>query len=157
MTTAVCEPEAENCVNDDALFNYTRPKFERVGTVTVGPLKPVDAADCEYPTIRLEPDPAIIATLVAARDIVSRGWCRKHYQRCGWRTWFRQQYCALGAIMEAAGNDDAIVGAGRRFAAANGMESIWLYRHAIPLWNDAPNRTKAEVVAAFDRAIAWRG
>ena len=28
---------------------------------------------------------------------------------------------------------------------------------SIPTWSDAPNRTKAEVLAAFDRAIALAG
>lgn len=54
-------------------------------------------------------------------------------------------FCAVGAIMRSC---DArwgrVVSAVK---SANGIDALWS-------WNDAPERTHAEVLAAFDRAIA---
>jgi len=64
-----------------------------------------------------------------------------------------QSCCAVGAIRFAAGEDayarfgEASASAAMIFRYANGIESI-------PTWNDFPWRTHADVLAAFDRAIA---
>jgi hypothetical protein len=50
--------------------------------------------------------------------------------------------CALGAILGADPNYAAAALALNRVVAPN-----------IPAWNDAPERTHADVMAAFDRAI----
>ena len=65
------------------------------------------------------------------------------------------QWCALGAIWRYSESprDD-------REAAQHALASILCRdrvpstgRWSVPVWNDAPDRTHAEVLAAFDRAI----
>ncbi|MGE0699087.1 MAG: hypothetical protein AB7O57_08330 [Hyphomicrobiaceae bacterium] len=62
-----------------------------------------------------------------------------------------QCYCALGAILSAGStaSRNATTTAAILFGRAIGK-----HRDAIPHWNDAPERTHADVIAAFDRAIA---
>lgn len=57
-------------------------------------------------------------------------------------------WCVSGAIICANGGQYHR-GAFRAFEASLGPN-----RPVIPHWNDAPERTHAEVLAAFDRAIA---
>ena len=96
-----------------------------------------------------------LAVLALARALLAdeRRWCRGSFAR-GWReipvpvrSVFARRYCALGAIMRA----------GRKLGlpfkdAANALE--WQTRRPVPNWNDDPWRTHADVIAAFDGAIA---
>ncbi len=84
-------------------------------------------------------------TPIDARAFVARGWCQH-------KTKDEQTgaVCAIGAIMETTVNGhiyctsrDRII---KVLGLANNSELIW--------WNDAPERTQAEVLAAFDAAIA---
>lgn len=98
----------------------------------------------------------VIEVLEGARDLVARpgGWT----QGCSARTAKGNPigsksdkaacFCAVGAIQRVAGRirginyAEAVTALG--FAAGNAY---------IVHWNDAPYRTQAEVVVAFDRAI----
>jgi hypothetical protein len=57
-------------------------------------------------------------------------------------------WCAAGAIFWATGIDEYSTAADVLVAAIGERT-----RHFIPQWNDAPERTQAEVLQAFDRAI----
>lgn len=97
--------------------------------------------------------------LVKARDYIERGWSQGHYARtaAGRQTdeddALAASWCPLGAIMMAAPDsvrlrDDA----GDALCVAIGAEGK--SGSTIPEWNDAAERTQADVLAAFDRAIA---
>jgi hypothetical protein len=94
--------------------------------------------------------------LVAARALIEqpKAWTQGEYARDkkGNRVPLTSRqatcWCAMGATGRAqAGNIPAGVRARDRLRAAIGDRSI-------PGWNDAPERTHAEVLAAFDRAIS---
>ena len=90
-----------------------------------------------------------------ARALVARGWCQGHYaerengETCDLVSGEAVRWCAEGAIHNAT------------FGAKH-----WIWREVndafckasdtdhIPSFNDAPGRTQADVLAAFDRAIA---
>ena len=97
--------------------------------------------------------------LKRARALVEGGWCQgrafQHSVATG-----KMQYCMVGALSEAAGRNNFhselelyiadsgfVATAFRRLTIAVGYASI-------PGWNDQPERTRGEVLAAFDRAIA---
>jgi hypothetical protein len=66
---------------------------------------------------------------------------------------FDAPYCVMGAV-GAAERDmglDPLLDFGFR---ARGAIRVVIGTRAIPKWNDAPERTHADVIAAFDRAIA---
>ena len=96
-----------------------------------------------------------LAVLAMARALLAdeQRWCRGSFAR-GWldipvpvRSVFVSRFCMLGAVMRA----------GRKLGlptedAANALE--WQTRRPVQYWNDDPARTHAEVIAAFDGAIA---
>jgi len=95
------------------------------------------------------------AVLTRARETISneRRWCKGTLAR-GWldvpvpvHSRFARRFCAIGAI-ERAGR---VLGLPVE-DACNALE--WQTIRTIPYWNDARRRTHAEVVAAFDAAIA---
>lgn len=88
--------------------------------------------------------------LKAARALVTEGWTQFSSravidgQDC---------YCVMGALNSAArtlGAMDAVHLAIQRALGIIGTG-------AVTTWNDAPGRTQAEVLAAFDKAIAEVG
>jgi hypothetical protein len=96
-----------------------------------------------------------LAVLTGARALLAdeQRWCQRSFAR----TWldipvpvqstFARRYCALGAILRA----------GRELGlpAGKAREAIkWQTAHSVADWNDDPLRTHAEVIAAFDGAIA---
>ena len=92
-------------------------------------------------------DSPAIAILRKAKNILEvRGWCQDQF--CDWET---GSYCMIGALCRA-------------HAMANGSGSLYedvedrlmgaIHSNDIPMWNDIQGRTKEEVLAAFDRAIA---
>lgn len=83
-------------------------------------------------------------TLIAARSLVERGWCQNKMRLGG-------DVCMVGAMHGAS--DAAWVLLGR----AIGEEiAIGYTEDLAPIvdWNDTKGRTKKQVLAAFDRAIA---
>jgi hypothetical protein len=107
----------------------------------------------------------LVDVLRAARGLVGAGWA----QGCGARNKGGQRvscdspmatcFCPVGAIFRSSGNTPvnywttastphlSISSAIAAVEKANNIKSL------VP-WNDAPNRTQAEVIAAFDVAIA---
>lgn len=78
--------------------------------------------------------------LVAARNLIDRGgWIQGAVLTSDGR-------CAVGALRDTGG------------ALDTNDEPFWILRRqvgtALSRWNDTPGRTKAEVLAAFDKAIA---
>lgn len=92
----------------------------------------------------------VIDALKQARERVARGWCRQAYARdaahsaVGYRSPRAVEWCSDGAIFVVEHED--------------GRPYYYLRRAigtpAIHIWNDAKERTQAEVLAAFDKAIA---
>lgn len=92
--------------------------------------------------------------LVAARNLIDRGgWAhRGHgdwtFERVGAR-------CALNAITNnGARACSEYTDPVKELGAAIGCSDVTAAAAEIPRWNDTPGRTKAEVLAAFDEAIA---
>lgn len=90
--------------------------------------------------------------LIEGRGRIERGWCQGRFEAPG-------AVCMLGAIRwnatwtpEAEARLPTTMAARNRLSDAIGMRET--DRAHIPYWNDAPGRTKDEVLAAFDKAIA---
>lgn len=92
--------------------------------------------------------------LTAAREKIATpdAWCKDDYSRDG------KRFCAVGAIQSAAGcltfrrTIEFHRATNALASAIGGSESDTNEGHIL-IWNDAPERTHAEVLAAFDRAI----
>ena len=83
--------------------------------------------------------------LVAARNLIDReGWTQNHYGRPG------RGFCVYGAC-GAAEHGSALCGG---YGPAEDVMRKVLGAPQLAAWNDTPGRTKAEVLAAFDKAIA---
>lgn len=94
-----------------------------------------------------------IRALQDARALVEKGWTQHVFARdAAGGSVFEQDpravcWCASGALWVVGVN--MFTDARRVFMRANGItETV-----GIPEWNDAPERTQADVLAAFDRAI----
>ena len=96
-----------------------------------------------------------LAVLARARGLLSdeQRWCKGSFARCWFDipvpagSPFAQRYCALGAIMRA----------GRELGLSTKEACKALeWQTVVPVadWNDNRLRTHAEVLAAFDAAIA---
>jgi len=98
---------------------------------------------------------AAITVLARAREIITdeRQWCKRAFAS----TWldipvpvgsrFARRFCALGAIMRA--------GRELRLPADDASKALeWQTVWPVPDWNDDKVRTHAEVIAAFDAALA---
>jgi hypothetical protein len=104
--------------------------------------------------------------LIDAKKIVQNGWCQRAFELpdysstftwgSSWDTglpigkWSKYLYCPIGAMTKASKNKsypdahDAI----KCFVEANEIKSIMC-------WNDDPDRTKEQVLDAFDKAIEY--
>ena len=90
---------------------------------------------------------AIVAELEAVRARIERGWCQGYYGDAAGNV------CLLGAIRERKYRYNGLVG---HLAAAieGGMPHDRMWRSPTVMgFNDAPGRTKEEVLALIDRAI----
>jgi hypothetical protein len=95
--------------------------------------------------------------LIAARGLIAKGWTQGSFARAsdGVGTSFNDHdacsWCSLGALMAATpvAFDRGIAMSCLRDAIGRDANG----RGSIQLWNDAPERTQAEVLAAFDKAI----
>lgn len=88
--------------------------------------------------------------LVKARNYIDqKGWA---YRRGGWEREQPTGRCAMNAVTceEVRADRETESGALNLLAEAAGLTDLI----EIPSWNDAPGRTKAEVLAAFDAAIS---
>ena len=88
--------------------------------------------------------------LIAAREKIERGWAQGEYARAkngnpiGYNAEKAVCWCSIGAII-AVDDDDPTDRAVYTLSDIVGRD--------ITEWNDAPGRTQAEVLAAFDKAI----
>jgi hypothetical protein len=86
--------------------------------------------------------------LVKARNLIGRdGWVQRDWGAPG------GPRCAVGVISDSGGDGASRITARRAVAEAAGVEDDG-WGGAVITWNNAPGRTKAEVLAAFDKAIA---
>ncbi len=103
------------------------------------------------------------ATLLAeARELVLRGWCQgadaEDAQGAPVVAWdpVARRWSALGALVATAGGPSALVRGGpslERLAKAALALGLAADAEVLKDWNDAPDRTQADVLEAFDRAI----
>jgi hypothetical protein len=90
--------------------------------------------------------------LRAARALIQRGWCKGAFARdetgipVAPNEHHAVQWCSRGAIAAATIRREA-----EHVAAVDALKMQVGF--AIAVWNDARERTQAEVLAAFDRAI----
>jgi hypothetical protein len=99
------------------------------------------AASINYRGARVS---AVADKLREARALVERGWCQHVFDQTHGD---QQLFCAVGAIVRVTRAVSCyldVVGTLRQAVDPRGG----LYG-----WNDAPERTQAEVLAAFDKAI----
>lgn len=96
----------------------------------------------------------VLTTLLRARDYVAQGWIQDKMYATDESTG-HVCYCAEGALMRAV--TDVHQDQGVPFFALQQLAYHRLERqvngHTIWRWNDHPDRTQEQVVAAFDRAI----
>ena len=90
-------------------------------------------------------NPSVRDVLVAARKLIEKP---KDWAKAG-RAQYHGPRCA-GYAIDFARGEDLGTDAFDAFKRVIGVKSI---RQVIK-WNDAPERTHAEVIAAFDKAIA---
>ena len=93
--------------------------------------------------------------LRAARAKIEQGWCQGESARGSRGTYIdpaaseAQEWCPLGALDYVCYRNAYSYYDGARTALAKAMRSA-----SVSDWNDMLGRTKEEVLAAFDRAIA---
>jgi len=98
------------------------------------------------------PDTHVVQVLVRARELVEKGWIQGMAQNT-----LGNKVCAQWAIDKA--NHELGFPSGFGMVAQtillNTIQSGYgkIYP-AIPVWNDQPGRTKAEVLAIYDKAIS---
>lgn len=91
--------------------------------------------------------------LIDSRKVVEAGWCIRASARtakgipCEWDEAKAASWCSTGAMLHVVS-----MFAPAHFHALNFLREA-VGQHAIVAWNDAPGRTKEEVLAAFDTAI----
>lgn len=83
--------------------------------------------------------------LEEAKKLIGAGWCQKNYIRK--KPDGGYEYCSSGAIILSTPDLNVV-----RCAAAF-LKKVTDSNVSILRWNDAPERTHEEVLAAFDRAI----
>jgi hypothetical protein len=94
---------------------------------------------------------AVATKLREARALIERGWTQGGYARTvggriiGPKEAKASCWCSLGAIFAVTDVDDC-------YLVANAVEDAAETENIVH-WNDAPERTQADVLAAFDRAI----
>lgn len=91
------------------------------------------------------------------RELLARGWCQGAYAKTdrgrpiGPNETPATCFCLTGACIRVVGD-----GPGMSGFLAHLRETLelrgWEY-HSIPIWNDSPGRTQAEVLALVDETI----
>ena len=99
----------------------------------------------------------VITVLINARDLVAKGWTQgcaarnKEGEEIGAAGPHATHFCPLGSIIAVSDNYGPLYGA-----------AYWLFRACLPnfklnsisKWNDHSDRTQADVVAMFNKAIS---
>lgn len=94
----------------------------------------------EYPEAPVSP---VADKLDAAAALIGRGWCQHALEHKG-------NVCALGALNEALTGHPYRLALGH--AAYGALKMAAGIEFDIAGWNNAPERTQAEVIAAFRKA-----
>jgi hypothetical protein len=90
--------------------------------------------------------------LIAARAILAQGWTQREYALssdgtpCGLRSAEATQFCIVGAL-------ERIIPYGESITHARALLCNHLEVESLVGWNDAPDRTQADVLALFDRIL----
>lgn len=88
---------------------------------------------------------SVVETLRAGRNIIDRlGWRQGPYNLGGGRR------CAQDALIVVSAPDNDKIDASDALLA----QAIALGVRSVVTWNDAPGRTKEDVLALYDKAIA---
>lgn len=85
-----------------------------------------------------------VQVLRKARALIKKGWCQGVMRQ--YRNGKIVKRCAFDAISE-------VVPIGSRVYPVMAFERVLPKGISIANWNDSPHRRKAQVLAAFDRAI----
>jgi hypothetical protein len=93
-------------------------------------------------------DPIRDILIKAKRILIERGWCQGAY----WKG-KHEAFCCLGAIANSS-RDKLTSEDCMNYCDACDRLKTSIKCDDIPAWNDSPERTKTEILAAFDRAIA---
>lgn len=96
---------------------------------------------------------AVVVVLKKARALIEQGWTQGAFKRYTDNPDRPIEYCAVGAIREASNSEvwGELYDAGICLSTAlRGMA----YTHDPIEFNDAPGRTREEVLEMFDKAIA---
>jgi hypothetical protein len=90
-------------------------------------------------------NPIVLELQTARGRLIERGWCQDSLlEKNG-------EVCLLGALGYQCSSDHALTPAARAIAQVLRLVHT---SGSIALWNDDPRRTKAEVLAVLDQAIA---
>jgi hypothetical protein len=93
-------------------------------------------------------EPGDTRLLRRARELVAEGWCQRAF---GKQISGKQHFCMSGGVMNA-NIELQLCGAAER-EALHRLQALIPGRVGITYFNDAPGRTKEEVLAVFDKAI----
>ena len=93
--------------------------------------------------------------LIAARARIEAGWCHDRYQ-------YRDKrggVCVIAAIYDAGNSEIPFPTPTTKMAMDAFLSVIRIRnpRYGLAGWNDAPQRKKRHVLAAFDRAVVRAG
>jgi hypothetical protein len=82
------------------------------------------------------------------KKVIEDGWCQHHYAT-------EKEHCLVGAINNISSRN-MFLGSElmKKFIEANKLPIV-ARNCTITFWNDAPGRTKKEVLAALDRTIEY--
>lgn len=109
---------------------------------------PFDSLDSTYEVS----NPVATCLREARAHIIAHGWCQNTLRN------HKNQICLRGALIRAADfEENTLTLIDTRWndttmAADNLLTKI--VGSAVPVWNNAPGRTEAEVIYALDKAIA---
>lgn len=108
------------------------------------------------PLVETKPESPELKAMRRARALIAKGWTQGAAHRTSW-SWgrLRDSYCSLGAIRMATMGNPYITSLSALDLVGALAEAAGTDREGIVGWNDCyPTQTKANVLAAFDRAIA---
>ena len=94
-----------------------------------------------------------------ARSLIEHGWCQDNAAttRSGVGVHYNDatatHFCAYGAVLRTAPHPHVVTQAARLLGHALGGHGGSVIDR-VQTWNDAPERTRGEVLAVFDQAIA---
>ncbi len=104
---------------------------------------PFDQVNFTMPAVETD---ELLNTLLKGRARIVGGWCKGAYNAGG------DAYCMHGAVA----GDERLYERARDFLAEHLPSSVERFCLPCMRFNDAPDTTKEDVVAVFDRAIAAR-